>query len=336
MKDRTTILVTGAAGLFGANFSRHLLQSNYNVVGVDNLSGGCVDHLPEHKHFIFIQTSLLDESELVRIIKHNNVKFVYHFAAFAAAGFSPFVRKHNYLNNIMAPATLINACVTTNIKKIIFTSSMEIYGNLEPPFTEESSKAAVPETPYGIAKRAIELDLKSAKKFHGLDYSIIRPHNYHGIYQNIWDRYRNVIGIFIVKTLNDENLSIFGDGNQTRAFSDIKYCMDPLEKLLFQGSEETYNIGTDKPTKIIDLALLVQKIAREYEHNISIEHLEPRKEVKFAFCDHSKAKRELEFVDKTDLEELVRKMYSWAVLQPNRKIKNHDPEITNGLYSYWK
>lgn len=332
----SNVLITGAAGLFGANFSRHLLSLAYNVVGLDVLSGGCIDHLPKHKNFLFIQTNLLNENELIEIIQNNNIEFVYHFAAFAAAGYSPFVRKHNYLNNIMAPATLINACVTTNIKKIIFTSSMEVYGNQKPPFTEQNSISAIPETPYGIAKRAIELDLKSAKEFHGLDYSIIRPHNVHGKWQNIWDRYRNVIGIFIVKSLDDKNLTVYGDGEQTRAFSDIKHYMKPLELLLTKGSTETYNIGADKPTKIIDLAKIVQTEARKHGHNISIEHLEPRKEVKFAFCNHDKAKKDLDFVDKTVLEDLVSEMYFWAVKQPKRNTKNLTAEINKGLYSYWK
>lgn len=262
------------------------------------------------------------------------VDYIYHFAAYAAAGLSPFIRNFNYKNNVIASGNLINYAINYGVKKFIFASSMEVYGEQTPPFDETCDLK--PETPYGIAKMAVELDLKSAYQTHGLDYAIVRPHNVHGIYQNIWDRYRNVIGIFIRKALNGEDLTVYGDGKQMRAFSDVDFYNEPFEKLMYDHSCETFNIGADKPTTILELAQAVQKIAGEYGDRPNIVFAEARNEVKVAYCDHTKAKNLLDFEDGTDLEWLIKKMYLWAQGQPNRKVKKMKMEVQKGLYSYWK
>ena len=211
---------------------------------------------------------------------------------------------------------------------------MAVYGEQEPPFTED--KQPRPEDPYGIAKYAVECDLKLANQQFGLRYNIIRPHNVLGIYQNIWDKYRNVIGIFIRRTLNGEPLLIYGDGEQTRAFSDIKYYMEPFDKLLDGFDGETFNIGADKYFTLNEVAETVQKIGKKHGYEVSIEHGEPRHEVKHAYCDHTKAKNILGFMDNTNIEELIDEMFVWSMKQPNRKIKDMDYEITKDMYDYWK
>ena len=341
MTDQKKILVTGAAGLLGANFVRHLLSKGHIVIGVDDLSGGYREFLPDKNtpnwHFYPFKISeiLVDETM-------EGVDCVYHFAAMPAAGLSPFIREHNYRENIMESAALINAAIRENVKRFIFTSSMEVYGSEQPPFVETMTPR--PETPYGIAKYAVEMDLESAYMYHGLEYRIVRPHNVHGIYQNIWDRYRNVIGIFIRQALAGEDITVFGDGLQVRAFSDVEFYMDPLEKLMTDNVKiDTYaknswywNIGADKPTTILELAKIVQKVAKEHGNNINIVHKEPRKEVANAHCNHDKAKADLDFEDCTDLEQLVRKMYAWAKEQKPRPVKTVKYELEKGIYSYWK
>lgn len=329
---KSKVLVTGAAGLFGANYCKYLCNKGYEVIGIDNLSGGYrafVDPRVEFYAWDIKHTYSVNE-----VFETHRPDCVVHFAAYAACGLSPFIRIFNYENNVIASANLINEAIRFNVKKFIFASSMTVYGDNQPPFTEDMPYN--PSDPYAIAKMAVELDLKDAHKRHGLDYAVVRPHNVHGIYQNIWDRYRNVIGIFIRKALNKEDLVVYGDGSQIRAFSDIRYYMEPIEKLMFEHSAETFNIGADKPVTILELAQLVQKVAFEYGYKINIKHAEPRKEVHTAYCDHSKAKKLLDFEDKTDLEELVRNMLVWAESQPNRKVKKMDIELDKGLYSYWK
>jgi UDP-glucose 4-epimerase len=239
------IIITGCAGLLGCHLSRHLLSKGHTVVGIDNLSGGYKDFLPERsKKMRFYNINLeKDTQRLKDIFRIHNPDVVYHFAAYAAEGLSPFIRNFNYTNNVLASVNIINECIKSK-SKLIFTSSMAVYGNQTPPFTEELLQSPI--DPYGIAKYAVEMDIITAHKQFGLMYNIIRPHNVLGIYQNIWDKYRNVIGIFIKKALNGEPISIYGDGEQTRAFSDIQYYMEPFEKLISEHSGEIFNIGADK------------------------------------------------------------------------------------------
>jgi len=327
------ILVTGAAGLLGANFCKYLCDKGYEVVGVDNLSGGYREFVDPRVEFHNTELTSGPDIELL-FGQAKQIDYIYHFAAYAACGFSPFVRVYNYENNLIASVNLINQAVKRNIKKIIFTSSMTVYGDQPTPFTEDMPHK--PSDPYAIAKMAIELDLKDAHDRFGLDYAIVRPHNVHGIYQNIWDKYRNVIGIFIRKALDGEDLLVYGDGSQIRSFSDVAFYNEPFEKLMAEHSCEIFNIGADKPTTIMELAQIVQKIAFEFGSKIEIRHAEARNEVHTAFCDHTKAKKLLGFEDGTDIEMLVKKMYVWAASQPKRKVKKLLPEIEKGLYSYWR
>jgi len=146
----------------------------------------------------------------------------------------------------------------------------------------------------------------------------------------------DVIGIFIRKTLNNQPILIYGDGKQTRAFSDIRYYMEPFDRLLTGYDNEIFNIGADKYFSLNEVAETVQRIGKKYNYDAPIIHGEPRHEVKHAYCDHTKAKTMLDFRDETKLEELIESMFLWAMKQPNRKVKKMDYEITKDIYDYWK
>ena len=327
------VFVTGCAGLLGANYARHLLQNGHEVIGIDDLSGGYKAFVPKGEKFSFVKLNLERRKKLVDLFEEHKPDLLFHFAAYAAEGLSPFIRNYNYRNNLICSANLINECIKQNTK-VVFTSSMAVYGEQEPPFTED--KRPQPIDPYGIAKYAVECDLKLAHEQFGLRYNIVRPHNVLGIYQNIWDRYRNVIGIFIRKTLNGIPILVYGDGEQTRAFSDIKYYMEPFDRLLTEYDGETFNIGADKYFTLNEVADAVQKVGKKYGYEVPIEHGEPRHEVKHAYCDHTKAKSMLQFSDGTNLEELIESMFVWAMKQPNRKVKNMEYEVTKDIYDYWR
>lgn len=326
------ILITGCAGLFGAHLSRHLIAQGHTVVGFDNLQGGYKEYLPSLD--LFNKLDARDAGGVNMMFDTFKPDYVYHTAAFAAVCLSPFMKNECYSNNMVGYANVVNASVNNNVKKFIHFSSMDVYGNLPCPYNELQKPQ--PEDTYGITKLAIELDLKTTKEQFGLDYNIIRPHNVFGIYQNIWDRYRNVLGIWIRKCLAGEDITVYGDGSQIRAFSHVKFYMDPLEKLMTKFGGEVFNIGADKAVHILEAAELVQKIAHERGYRSKIVHLEPRNEVHHAYSNHRKAKECLDFKDETDLEELVREMFVWAEGQAPRSIKKVEYEINKGLYSYWK
>ena len=327
------IFVTGCAGLLGANYTRHLLANGHHVVGIDDLSGGYKAFVAKGENFEFRKFNLERRKKVVELFEEHNPDVLVHFAAYAAEGLSPFIRNYNYRNNLICSANLINECINHKTK-MIFTSSMAVYGGQQTPFTED--KQPQPIDPYGVAKYAVECDLKMAETQFGLRYNIVRPHNVLGRYQNIWDRYRNVIGIFIRKTLNGEPILVYGDGEQTRAFSDIQYYMEPFDILLSEHDGEIFNIGADKFFSLNQVAETVQGIGKKYGYDVPIEHGPPRHEVKHAYCDHTKAKNLLKFQDNTKLEELIEDVFVWAMKQPKRKVKDMEYEVTDGIYEYWR
>lgn len=332
MNSSNKILITGVAGLIGSHMAEYLLSKGYEVYGIDNLSGGYPENIPDRVQF-YCQ-DLSNKKALGRLFKKIQPDYVYHFAAYAAEGLSPFIRNFNYSNNLLCSVNVINECIKHEVKKVIFTSSMAVYGEGNPPFKEEDRPA--PEDPYGISKYAVEMDLGQACKQFGLNYAIVRPHNVVGIRQNIWDKYRNVIGIWIRRVLNGESIIIFGDGKQKRAFSDIKFCLEPMEKLLTESNAQIFNLGSDKEYTLNEVAEILKEIAGEYGLNPEIEHLEARHEVKNAYSSHDKAKRLLGFKDETNLKETIKEMLVWAIKQEDREIKIMPYEIDKGIYSYWK
>ena len=326
------ILITGMAGLIGSHVSRHLHRLGHTVVGIDDFSGGYDDFI--HHQLKCHQVNLVNGDAVSRVFHVERPEVVYHFAAYAAEGLSPFIRNFNYQNNILASANVVNACLNHDVRKLVFTSSMAVYGSQTPPFTE--AMHPLPIDPYGVAKAAVERDIQIAGDQFGLDYTIVRPHNVVGIYQNIWDRYRNVIGIWIRQILNQQPVTIFGDGLQTRAFSDIDCYLAPFAKMLTDASGETINIGADKTWTIREAAETLCTVARNLNHKPEIVHLEPRHEVKHAHCNHDKAKDLLGFEDHTDLAATMSKMLVWASHQPERDVRSIPYEVERGVYSFWK
>ena len=210
-------LVTGGAGFIGSHVARHCLELGQDVVVLDDLSGGFADHIPQGAKFV--QGSITDHELVQCMFEEHEFDYVYHLAAYAAEGLSHFIRRFNYTNNLIGSTNLVNEAVKHRVKCFVFTSSIAVYGANQLPMHEDL--VPQPEDPYGIAKYAVELDLRAARELFGLDWVVFRPHNVYGENQNIGDRYRNVIGIFMNQIMRGKPMTIFGDGKQTRAFSYI-------------------------------------------------------------------------------------------------------------------
>lgn len=329
----TKILITGNAGMIGSVLANYFLNKQYDVVGIDNLSGGFLRNINSKIKFYLNDICSLKEIEHIFLIEKPD--YVIHCAAYAAEILSPFIRNYNYTNNVLGSINIINACINHNVKKIINFSSFATYGDRTPPFDETNTRQ--PKDCYGIAKLAVEMDLQEAYDHFGLRYSTVLPHNVVSKYQNYFDKYRNVIAIWIRQCIYGENISIYGDGLQIRSFSDAKYLCEPIELLLNSYDQEVFNIGSDQPITIKDAANLVLKIGSEFGFNNSnIVFLEPRKEVKVAYCSHEKAKALLKFNDETNLEQVIRDMFEYAIGLEKEQVKTMNYEITKNLYSYWK
>jgi UDP-glucose 4-epimerase len=234
---------------------------------------------------------------------------VYHLAAYAAEGLSHFIKRFNYNNNLIGSVNLINACINHNVKCFVFTSSIAVYGAGQAPMREEM--APTPEDSYGIAKLAVEQELKVTREMFGLDYIIFRPHNVYGERQNIGDRYRNVVGIFMNQILRNEPMTIFGDGTQVRAFTHINDVAPIIASSVnIPGARnEVFNVGADVPYAVNDLARIVSEAM---EAECRVIHLDPRHEVRVAFSDHSKAERVFGMKTQTTLPEGIRAMAAWV------------------------
>jgi len=325
------ILITGVAGLLGSNLADWIVaNTEHKVVGIDDLSGGYRDHVNNLVNF-YDYNILNDDIE--KLFESYNFDIVYHFAAYAAEGLSPFVRQFNYKNNLVTTSKLVTLSIKYNVSRLVFTSSMAVYGNNTVPFKE--MYAPQPIDPYGIAKMACERDIQIAGEQHGLDWCIIRPHNVYGEKQNIWDKYRNVLGIWMNKHLNGEPVTLFGDGSQRRAFSYIGDSVEPLWKAGIddRASKQIINLGgiTDVSIKeAVDTLIEVMGGGK-------IVELEQRHEVHSAYSTYRKSVELLDFEHKTNLKEGLTKMWKWAQLQPNREqFKWEEYELDVGLYEFWK
>jgi len=330
------ILITGVAGLIGSNFADYIIKNkdNIKIVGIDNLSGGYKEHV--HEKVIFYKEDLLNFDKIEDIFKEHTFDYIFHFAAYAAEALSPFIRKFNYNNNLLVTTNLVNFSIKYGVKRFIFTSSMATYGfgnNDGQAFTEETPQRPI--DPYGIAKLACEMDIKVASDQHNLEYCILRPHNVYGKNQNIWDRYRNVLGIWMYQLLNGEEMTVYGSGDQTRAFSYIGDMVEPIWKAATsdKAKNQEINLGGYYEIKLIDAAHLLVKVAGMGK----IKHLEARHEVKHAYCSYQKSISLLDFDMKIQLEQGLKNIWEWAKKQPNRnRIKWEKYELNKGIYSFWK
>jgi UDP-glucose 4-epimerase len=326
------VLITGVAGFLGSRLADWIIEHipDAEVIGIDNLSGGYKENL--HDLVEFFPVDILDD-KVSEVFSTYRPDYVFHFAAFAAEGLSPFVRSHNYRNNLEATSKIVTECIKNDVTRLIFSSTMGVYGDNPTPFYE--SDQPNPIDPYGIAKYACELDIRVAGEHHGLDWCIIRPHNVYGIKQNIWDRYRNVLGIWMYQHVNGLPMTIYGDGEQTRAFSYIDDCLEPLWKSSQESScsKQIINLGGTKYYSMNEANEIIRKVMG----GGTLSYKEKRYEVKNAYSSYQKSIDLLGYNDKTSLIDGLTTMWNWVKTQPNRVSKGFDHyELDKGLYSFWK
>lgn len=336
------VLITGVAGMIGSNLAHYLLkETDWEVVEVDNMSGGYLENIPGHQkpeepypdkfnfHVGDCNSKLVD-----RLFDIHKFDIVYHCAAYAAEGLSPFIRKFNYSNNVIETAAIVNNCITHDAK-LVFFSSIAVYGHgrQKPPFRETHVPAPI--DPYGIAKYACELDIQAAGKQHGLKYVIVRPFNVYGEYQNIWDKYRNVFGIWMYNKLHDLPITVFGSGDQMRNFT---YIRDILPALRDMGQDSAYNgsiynLGGPLTYSIKDAV----EVFVDVTGPCKIEFLPERHEVQDAWPDVTKCQHLLD--GPTSLFNGLTRMWQWVQEQPldrERKDLSDQYEITKGMYKVWE
>lgn len=330
--SKKTVLVTGGAGFIGSHIADELIKKGHKVVIFDDLSGGFLENV--NPKAVFIKGSVCDVGLVNKIFGQYKFDYVFHLAAYAAEGLSHFIKKFNYENNLVGSVNLTNASVNFGVKCFVFTSSIAVYGSGQTPMSEDM--VPEPEDSYGISKYAVELELKASHKMFGLDYVIFRPHNVYGERQNIGDKYRNVIGIFMNQIMRKDALSIFGDGTQERAFTYIKDVAPVIAGSAFDRKvyNQVFNVGADKAYTIKEL---IEVVCKSMSVKAKIKHFPERKEAKVAFAEHLKIRKFFGEREETTLKEGVKKMAEWALkVGPRSSSEFKNIEIVKNLPKAWK
>lgn len=320
------VVVTGGAGFVGS----HIADRLSDVHVIDDLSGGYRRNIPAHA--TFHEATLTDASAVDRVFAEVRPDLLIHCAAYAAEGLSHWMRSYCYQQNLGSWANLANAVVRYQVPRVVVLSSMAVYGSQEPPFDEYM--APRPEDPYGASKAAMEADVRALGAVQGIDWLIIRPHNVYGPRQNLADPYRNVVGIFMRKALAGEPLTVFGDGQQVRAFSYIADVAAAISELATgTATGRIVNVGGEEPIPILTLA---ERVLEVTESRAGIVHLAPRYEVRDAFSSHAVLRELLGSWSPTPMGEGLASMAAWAENLTVGPLRRYDYEVTAGMHEAWR
>lgn len=247
-------LVTGGAGFIGSSVVDALLERNFEVVVVDNLSTGSQNNINSGARFYNLD--IRDREKLEGVFSNEKPDYVFHLAAQINVRDSIKNPVNDCEINILGGVGLIEVCRRFAVRKIIFSSTGgAIYGDgVEIPSDENQEKN--PAAPYGIAKLTIEKYLQFYKNIYGQDFCVLRYSNVYGPRQNAKGE-AGVIAIFIEKLMKGETPIIFGDGEQTR---DYVYVRDVARaNILAMGLSGFFNVGTGKETSVNTLFRMITK-----------------------------------------------------------------------------
>lgn len=302
-------LVTGSGGFIASWIADALVEKGEEVYGIDDFSGGNRENYSGNYEMFVIDLAVASQVEAV--VAKVKPEIIIHCASCAREGASAFQPLYVAQTNYQAFMNLIEPAIKYGLEKLIFTSSMAVYGDQTPPFTE-----GIPKKPvdiYAINKTAIEESIEVLADVHEFDYVILRPHNMFGKNQSLTDKFRNVVAIFMNRIMRGEPLYIYDDGEQTRAFSYIEDSLPSFIRCLDDGvKNEIINIGGMEPitvNKLADLVCEAMGVPADYPRI----YLPPRPlEVKAAWSSWQKSVDVLGYEEKVGYEEGIRRMATWA------------------------
>jgi UDP-glucose 4-epimerase len=260
-------LVTGGAGFIGSHIVDSLIDKGHQVVIIDNLVTGNIKNL--NPRATFYQQNVINP--LNYIFDKFKFDYVFHLAAQINLRHSIKEPAEDALANVVGSLNILENCARANVKRVIFSSTGgAIYSPHEIlPFTEQS--LAYPESPYGLAKQTVEKYLEIFQKLYGLQYTVLRYSNVFGPRQDSKGE-AGVIAIFIQRALADEDLTIFGDGKQTRDFVYVQDVVQANMLALEQELNGTFNVSSNLQYSVNDVA---QKIVQYIPTSSKIVHTAP-------------------------------------------------------------
>lgn len=321
LKDKK-ILVTGSAGLIGSHIVEYLLEKGARVYGCDNFSVGDPSNVSKEAYKNFWHIDLRQRKSVEFLMRVIKPEIVFHCAAWAHEGLSQFTPNLITDNNIGIFLNVLIPFIRNGGKRFVTFSSVATYGDQVPPFTEETPLKPV--DLYGLNKMFIEDTLHILADVHNFEYTIIRGYNIFGEGQVLTDPYRGVAAIFMNKLLHNEPFYIYGDGEQQRGFTYIKDILSCIVSCAYkkEAKNETFNMGGGKIYTVNELAKTILEVSGKKIEPIYLK--DRAKEVKYAYCDCSKAKKLVGLKDTTSLKDAVANMWSWAVSMGPQKPKYLD------------
>jgi UDP-glucose 4-epimerase len=325
------ILITGNAGFIGSHLQDQLIRQGHTVIGIDSLVGGFRRNISPHLRRMYV----IDTKDKYAVDTAFNIEkpdIVYHLSADATEGRSQFTPISATENNLLSSVNVFTSAIKYGVKRIIFTSSMSVYGDQEPPFNE--SMPTRPVDVYGINKDASEKVLRVLCEVHGVDYTIIRPHNVFGERQNIRDAYRNVVGIFMNRVMAGKPPIIYGDGEQVRSFTYIDNIIPCFVEAMNIPSGETINVG---PIETQTVNHLAEVILKKFDSTLTpIHELDRPREVKQAHCTNDKAIKLLGYKTSIPFDIGIEIMTKWAkALGHQEPIYLNELELTKNAPRAW-
>jgi len=309
------VLVTGGAGFIGSHIVDKLIEKGFEVFIIDNLSTGKRENINEKAKFVC--GDINDERLLNNLFKENNFSYIFHLAAQISVSNSVREPVKDAQVNIIGSLKLIKKSIESGVKKIIFSSTGgAIYGEAETfPTTEEVFPKPV--SPYAIAKFSVENYLRFAKREFGLNYTILRYSNVYGPRQDPCGE-AGVVAIFSSRMLQNKNTIIFGDGKYIRDYVFVSDVAQANIKAMENGDGRIFNISTAKGTSVIELF----QILKELTGYRKAPFYKPEREgdVRKSVLSYEKAKRELKWEPKINIDEGLKSTVEWF----KEKIKQKD------------
>ena len=327
------ILVTGCCGYIGSHTCVELLNSDYEVVGLDNFSNSKKEVLDKvkiltNKEIKFYEGDMLDENILRKVFSENDIEAVIDFAAYKAVGESTKKPVEYYTNNVSSVLTLLKVMKEYNVKKLVFSSSATVYGDPEEIPIKETAKTGGTTNPYGTSKLFVEkilMDLYESDK--DMDICILRYFNPIGAHPSglIGEEPNGIpanLVPYVAKVASGELecLSVFGDDYDTKDGTGVRdyiHVVDlakghvlAVNKLNKEGKGLfIYNLGTGTGYSVLDIIKAFEK-ANKVTINYKIVDRRPG-DIAECYSDPTKAKQELGFTCEKTLEDMVRDAWNF-------------------------
>ncbi|KOR79095.1 UDP-glucose 4-epimerase [Bacillus sp. FJAT-21352] len=296
-------IVTGGAGFIGSHLVEELISNGAEVHVLDNMISGQIDYV--HPHAI-IHSEDICSAEAKQIIVRAKPDVVFHLAAQADVGRSIQEPQYDANVNINGTVNILEACHEASVRKVIFSSTSGVYGNLQKDLISEEDPTG-PISYYGLSKLTAESYIRLFHQLYGLPYTILRYGNVYGPRQTAKGE-GGVVAVFLDRIKKGMPLSIHGDGEQTRDFIYVKDIVNANIASVNQGHQETIQVSTAQKTSINHLLNMLTQI---HGSKVNTVHTSPRTgDIKHSCLDNKKARQILKWHPESDIFQGLSETYT--------------------------